>query len=143
MLALAGMAAAILYAFVDKSQHYKRWLLASITIVTVTLSYFQLTSPLPPPFTKEDAVALATSEQGTVIDNFPKTIGMWEGKVDGYEVRRETSVATIDHEIYIVTFTETWSEAATWKLSYKVERGSSSAYSESGVMPPYYKSRTP
>ncbi|WP_102349220.1 hypothetical protein [Bacillus sp. Marseille-P3661] len=148
--ALLGMVAAILYAIIDKwlyrrhlsSKNIKMFFLIPIACVVLCWGYFQLTSPPMPPFTKEDAVHFATSGQGTVIEHFPKEIGIWEGTIEGYEVKRETNVKEIEDEIYIVSFTENWkkgTERGTWELSYKIERGSLTANGEKGSIPPYYK----
>ena len=47
--------------------------------------------------------------EGTTIEKFPKKIGKWEGTIDGYQVKRETSVQEKEEEVYMVTFTENWS----------------------------------
>lgn len=147
--ALLGMVAAILYGIIDKwlahrrakSKGIKSFLLILFAALFLCWGVLQLTSPPVPPFTKEDAVRFATSGEGTVIDHFPSEIGNWEGTIDGYQVKRETSAAEIGEEIYSVTFTESWkkgSETGTWELSYKIERGSLTASGGRGETPPYY-----
>lgn len=100
----------------------------------------QWKSPPVPYFTMEDAVEFATSGKGTVIDAFPDRIGVWEGHVGGYEVRRETSASEVAPEKYVVTFTETWQkgpESGSCYYSYRVERGTLTALSSGGVPFPY------
>lgn len=147
MAALFGMVAAIVYGIFDKwlykrnlkGKSMKPFLIIPITLVVICWVYLELTSPPKPPFTKEDAVISVTSGEGTVINEFPKYIGQWEGMIEGHEVIRETSVEEIGNEVYIVTFTENWkrgSETGTWTLSYEVERQSSTLYGGEGN-PPY------
>lgn len=149
-LAIYGMLAAILYAIIDKwlfkrntnSKVVKMFFLIQIVLLLICWGYFQFISPPMPPFTKENAVEFATSGEGTLEDHFPNEIGKWEGAIDGYQVKRETNAKEIGEEVYIVTFTESWSKGTregSWALSYKVERGSLTAYDEKGIMPPYYE----
>lgn len=149
-LAFYGMLAAMLYGIIDKwlyrrdldYKSIKILFLIPIATITLSWSYLQFISPPLPPFTKEDAVKFATSGEGTAIDYFPKEIGKWEGTIDGYQVTRETSAIDMGEEIYIVTFSENWGKGSgkgSWSLSYKVERGSLTAYGETGSEPPYYK----
>ena len=147
--ALFGMLAAIVYGVFDKwlskrkikGKSVKLFIIIPIAILLVSWSYLQLTSPPMPPFTIEDAVHLATSGEGSVTDDFPKSIGKWEGTIEGYHITRETSAKEIGDEVYIVTFTEHWksgSETDTWTLSYKVDRQSMTAISNQGnIQPPY------
>ncbi|WP_438298108.1 hypothetical protein [Sporosarcina sp. FA15] len=148
-LAFYGMLAAILYAVIDKwlykrntkNKSVKLFFLIPLASLLIIWGYFQFTSPPMPPFTIEDAVTFATSGEGTTIDYFPKEISAWEGTIDGYEVKRETSAIEIGDEIYTVTFTENWRKGTvkgSWTFSYKVERGSSTATRDKGNMPPYY-----
>jgi len=145
-----GLLAALLYAIVDKclfkrfkeDKSVKAFFLIPIALLLLCWGYIQLSSPPIPPFTKEDAVQFVTSGEGTAIEYFPNDIGKWEGTVDGYRVKRETNAKEIEKEVYLVTFTETWGKGTrdrSWVLSYKVNRGSSSAYGEKGIMPPYYE----
>lgn len=146
--ALLGSLAAILYGIIDKSiekrvtknKSIKIFFLIPIASLLLCWGIFQVTSPPQPPFTIEDVVHFATSGEGTEIDLFPKTIGNWEGHIDGYEVTRETSAKEIGEEIYVVSFTESWkkgNENGTRTLSYKVERGRLEFHSEQGGPAPY------
>ena len=104
--------------------------------------YFQYTSPPMPPFTKEDAVALRTSGEDSLINHFPKEVGKNEEMIGGFTVKRETSVKEIEKEKYIVTFKEDWWRDETpnsWSISYLVDRSSSTLYDEQGKVPAYYK----
>lgn len=149
--ALAGMLAALLYAVIDKwfykrvaeSKSIKLFFLLPLASLLVVWAYFHVTSPPMPPFTKGDAIEFATSGDGTKIDHFPREVGQWEGRFNGYQVTRESNAKEIGKEIYLVTFTECWlwSQSAgegIYTISYKVERGSLSAHSEKGKLPPYY-----
>ena len=150
-LAYYGMLAAILYAVIDKwlykrgtkNKHVKMLFLIPFAFLSIAWGYLQLISPPMPPFTKEKAVEFATSgSEGTTIEKFPKKAAKWEGTIDGYQVKRETSVQEKEEEVYMVTFTENWSKGTVkgyWILSYQVERGSSSASGEKGTIPPYYE----
>lgn len=150
IFAIYGLLTALLYAIVDKylyvrlkeAKQVKVLILVPIVSLLLAYGFLQVTSPSMPPFSKEEAVQFATSGEGTPIDYFPKEIGIWEGTVDGYQVKRETNVKEIGEELYLVTFTETWGKGArdfSWSLSFKVERGTLSAYEEKGRKPPYYK----
>lgn len=150
LLALFGTAAALLYACVDswifvqsaKQKSVEYVLLVPIFIYLTAWVVFEYISPEEPPFTMENAVAFATSGDGTVTDVFPEKIGSWQGVIGEYEVTRETSAERIGNEKYIVTFTETWKkdgEIGSWSLAYEVERNSLSALFESGDLPDYYK----
>ena len=146
--ALFGMAAALLYGMMDKwlckrnvkEKSIKPFFIIPIASLVLCWSYLEITSPPKPPFTKEDAVEFATSGEGTVIDEFPDTIGKWEGAIGDYHVIRETSAEKMGKEVYLVTFTENWKkrdEKGTWTLSYKVKRQSSPLYSQEGYIPYY------
>ncbi|WP_066387185.1 hypothetical protein [Neobacillus mesonae] len=144
-LAIYGMLAAVLYGVIDKwlSRKKRRGVIVLLPIALLLLiwGYFHLTSPPMPPFTKEDAVAFATSGEGTVINEFPKKIGKWEENINGYLITKETTAKEIENEIYIVTFSESWkkgTEKGKWQLAYKVERGSLSGIGGKGSLPPYY-----
>ena len=147
-LAVAGMAVAILYAFID------RWMCArendSLSIKLLFLSplvaggllwgYFQMQSEPMPPFTVEDAIEFAADGEDSVIEDFPKKPGIWQGIIGGYHVERETSAQEIGKEKYIITFTERWDkelEKGSWIWTYEVERDSISAKSGKGMAPPY------
>ncbi|MBS4204411.1 hypothetical protein [Lederbergia citrea] len=146
-LAYYGMLAAMVYGIIDKwlykrqNKSVKMFYLIPIASVFLLWMFLQMTSPPMPPFTKEDAVQSATAGEGTTIDYFPKTIGKWEGVVDGYHVVRETNAKQIGKEIYLVTFTENWSKGTkigSWTQSYKVERNGLTADAIDFDMPPYY-----
>ncbi|WNS82331.1 hypothetical protein RRU94_16475 [Domibacillus sp. DTU_2020_1001157_1_SI_ALB_TIR_016] len=149
IFAIYGLVAALLYALIDKwvekrMENQKSikiiWLIPFI-LAFIGWLYFYISSPPVPPFTKEEAVEFATNDNETVIKSFPKEVGKWEGTIQGYNVVRETSVKELEPEVYLVTFTEHWSKEAasdSWSLSYKVDRGSLSAYDEKGKEPPYY-----
>ncbi|MGB3259981.1 hypothetical protein [Paenisporosarcina sp.] len=151
-MAIVGVLAALLYAMIDKllyrkmteSKSLKLFFFIPITSLMIFWGYFHVVSPAMPPFTKEDAIEFATSGEGTVIDHFPREIGQWEGKINGYQVTRESNAKEIGKEIYLVTFTERWSWTQSigegiYSISYTVERGSLSAHSEEGNLPPYYR----
>lgn len=151
-LGYAGMLAALLYAVLDKwldkrgttNKRVKMLFLVPLVFLVLAWGYLQLISPPMPPFTKEKAVAFATSGDGTTTDNFPKKTGKWEGTIDGYQVTRERSVRKIEKEVYLVTFTEHWKKGTVkgyWIFSYQVERGALSASGEKGKMPPYYENK--
>ncbi|ANX11751.1 hypothetical protein ABE41_006995 [Fictibacillus arsenicus] len=138
ILAVFGVAAAILYALIDrwilhrikKDKPIKMIMLTPITLFAMIWSVLSFISPDQPPFTVEDAVEFATSGVGTIIDKFPKE----EGVITVGNATRETSVKEIGDEVYIVTFTETWKDedaGGPWSISYKVERGSSTLYDQS------------
>lgn len=148
--AIAGMLTALLYAIIDKwfykrqteSKSLKMFFLLPILTLLLVWGYFHVISPPTPPFTKEDAIAYATSGEGTVIEHFPKEIGIWEGTVAGYQVTRESSAEKIGDEIYLVTFTERWSQGTGegfYTVSYKIDRQSLTARGEEGKLPPYYE----
>jgi hypothetical protein len=150
MLALYGMAAALLYALIDrwiyarreKYKSVKLFLIVPIGTILIIWGFLQIISPSMAAFTKEDAVKFVTSGEGTTIDFFPKEIGIWQGIVEGFQVELETSVKEIGDEIYKVTFTEHWKNEKvnnTWSMSYRVERGSSQLDGEEGIQPSYYK----
>ncbi|RSL34685.1 hypothetical protein D7Z54_02255, partial [Salibacterium salarium] len=103
--------------------------------------YLQFTSPPEPPFTKEDAVAFATSSKGTKIEKFPEDIGTKEDHIEGYHVTRETKAEETSEEVYRVTFVEHWEkgdDTGTYTFSFQVEKGSSLLINEQGEVPPYY-----
>ncbi|QUG40382.1 hypothetical protein KD050_13905 [Psychrobacillus sp. INOP01] len=106
--------------------------------------FLQIASPPVPPFTQEDAVSFATSGEGTMISEFPKEIGTWTGTIGDYEVKRETSVISIDDEEYVVTFTEEWRKgyiSGSSLTSYIVDRNSMTINESEGNSPPYYDSQ--
>jgi hypothetical protein len=150
--AFYGMLAALLYAVIDRwlyrreteVTNVKKVLFAPAASVLLLWGYFQAISPPLPPFTIEHAVEFATSGEGTPIENFPKEIGELEDSFDGYQIKRETSAKEIGDELYLVTFKENWMYGdvkGSWSISYKVDRGSSTADREEGYLPPYYKKR--
>lgn len=148
LLAIAGMIVALFYAWVD------RWLYARANVQRSTdmfylfpviacgllFGVFQLQSEPLPPFGMNEAVAFATDGEGTVTDHFPKQVGKWEGRIDGYQVERETAAKETGNETYLITFTERWTkgeEKGSWFLSYEVDRRSLTAKSGKGTSPPY------
>ncbi|WP_409300241.1 hypothetical protein [Peribacillus sp. SCS-155] len=149
-LAFYGMAAALLYACIDRwvykrmeeQNDIKMFYLIPVLILSLLWGYYTIISAPEPPFTKHDAVAFATSGSGTAEDDlFPKKIGKWHGTIEGYQVERETSAKKIGKEKYVVTFTEKWEkdgDKGTWHSSYEVGRGSSGNLGgETGDEPPY------
>jgi hypothetical protein len=149
-LAIYGMLAAILFALIDKwlykrKQRSKRVhmsLLIPIGLFLILWSYFNYTATPMPPFTKEDAVKYATSNQGLGIEHFPKEIGKWKGTINGYQVKRETIAKEVEKEVYLVSFKESWKKGAIdgyYIFSYKIERGSLSAQGSNGTIPPYFE----
>lgn len=151
---IAGILIAVLYGTFDKWLQ-KRWLqdkgskalfIAPFLAFVLLGGFFQFTSPSLPSVTAEDAVEFTTTDKGTKIDDFPKKVGTWEGKVDGYEVERTTAVEQLEENFYLVTFTESWQnsmENGTWMISYQVDRESMTLYDEEGDMPPYDMIETP
>lgn len=149
LLAIFGLAVALLYACIDrwmlfqsvKQRSVKLILLIPIFLYTLSWGALEYISPAEPPFTKEDAVAFATSGDGSVTDVFPAKIGKWQGGIGEYKVTRETAAKKLGNDKYIVTFTETWEndgKTGTWSLAYQVERNSMTALSGTGRYPPYY-----
>jgi len=147
-----GMVVAILYGVIDKwlykrqskGKSLKMFVLIPITFIFLSWLLLQWTSPPQPPFTKEEAITTATAGVGTLIDYFPKEVGLQEETIDGYKVVRETSVKEIGKEKYIVTFKEDWqigNSKNAWLMSYIVKRGTSTLYEYEGVEPSYYKNK--
>lgn len=147
--ALAGMTAALLYAITDRwlairiteRKSLKHFIIVPILLYVFSWGLLQLISPSMPYFTKEDAVEFATASEGTIIDLFPKEIGEKVERINGYKVIRETKVAEMKQEVYIVTFIESWSnedDSGNWYISYKVKRGQLSAYNQGGNAPSYH-----
>ena len=147
-LAVAGMAVAILYAFIDRwmcarendSLSIKLLFLSPIVAGGLLWGYFQLVSEPMPPFTVEDAIKFAADGEDSVIEDFPKKAGIWQGMIGGYHVERATSAKEIGREKYLITFTETWEkggEKGSWIWTYEVERDSVSAKSGKGTASPY------
>ena len=147
-LAVAGMAVAVLYAFID------RWMCArendSVSIKLLFLSpivaggllwgYFQSVSEPMPPFTAVEAIEFAAGGDDSVVAAFPKKASIWKGRIGGYYVERETSAKEIGKEKFMITFTESWNkglEKGSWIWIYEVERDSVSAKSGKGTAPPY------
>lgn len=150
IFAMFGLLTALFYAIIDRwvfarilnKKKIKLFFIIPVVIYGLSWGTFQVISPTQPPFTKEDAVAFATSGEGTIIDRFPEKIGEVEEVIGGFKVVKETSVKEIEHEVYIVTFSEKWSngyEEGKWTISYKVTRGQLGAYGESGEEPPYWQ----
>lgn len=147
VLALYGMGVALFYGVIDKwiarrntlDKTVIPFLLVPIVLVIVSWGYLFVSSEALPPFTKEDAVAFATSGEGSTIEQFPSSIGTWEGEIDGMHVIRETAVKEVGSEIYTVTFTETWTSgrqsSGSWSMSYRVERGAMTLLGETGDLP--------
>lgn len=144
--ALYGFCAAMIYAIVDrvilvrkrKGKRNRLFYLFPISLYIASWAILQIISPPMPPFTPEDAVEFAMSGEGTAINQFPKTIGTWEGEADGYYVVRETSVEEYGKETYIVTFNEKWEKQdkeGEWYLSYKVDRNSMTLFQNGGESP--------
>jgi hypothetical protein len=134
-LAVFGVAAALLYACIDrwilhrikKEKPTLILMLTPLALFMMTWSFLSFFTPDRPPFTAENAVEFVTSGKGTIIDKFPKE----EGVITVGNATRETSVDEVGDEVYIVTFTETWIDedaGGPWSISYKVERGSSTLY---------------
>ena len=147
-LALYGMGVALFYGVIDKwiarrnalGKTVTPFLLVPIVLVIVPWGYLFVSSEALPPFTMEDAVAFATSGEGSTIEQFPSSIDTWEGEIDGMHVIRETAAKEVGREIYTVTFTEMWAsgvQSGAWSMSYRVERGSMTLLGETGEMPTY------
>lgn len=150
VFAVLGMIAAILYAVIDKWLYRRMqkdkgivwFFIVPVVAIFITWGTLQFISPTMPPFTADDAVAIATSGEDMENEYFPKQIGVWEGDVDGFAVKRETSAEEIEDELYLVTFTESWKKGdlqGSWSFSYKVDRTSLTAHGGKGAIPPYYK----
>lgn len=148
MSAVVGMAAALLYAVIDrwlykiKKKGIKLFIFIPIIVYALMWGCLQVLSPPTPPFTADDAVEYATSGKGTAIELFPEEIGKWSGEIDGYHVVRKTSVEKVEHQVYIVIFTEAWvkgEESGSRYISYEVERQSLTVSDRGGPTPPYYK----
>lgn len=138
LAALYGMMAAILYGIIDKwlqgrrkkAKGMKAAFLIPIATIVICWGYLQIILPPLPPFTEEDAILEATSDEDSITEGFPKFVGKWEERIEDYRVIKETSVEEIGKETYLVTFTETWEkgeERDTWSFAYKVDRNSLSA----------------
>lgn len=138
ILAVFGVASALLYACIDRWIHHRikkdkptlMLMLTPIALFMMTWFILSFITPDRLAFTAEDAVEFVTSGKGTIIDKFPKA----EGVITVGNATRETSVEEIGNEVYIVTFTETWKHedaGGPWSISYKVERGSSTLYDHS------------
>lgn len=153
VLAFTGMAVAFIFAIIDKylkrritnEKNVNSFFFTPLALVIVVWGYFQFfTDPLLP-FTEEMAVEMATSGEGTTIEKFPKEIGIWEGTIDGFFIKRETSAKKVNvkKELYEITFTESWryiskehsSKEYSWSMTYHVDRNSSSLRKESGPVP--------
>lgn len=149
LLAIFGFITAIFFAFLDlwlirnsyKTKQLFSLILSPFLILFCLWLYLQVMSPPVPPFTQEDAVSFATSGEGTMISEFPKEIGTWTGTIGDYEVKRKTSVISIDHEEYVVTFEEEWRKgyiSGSYLTSYIVDRNSMTMKESEGNSPPYY-----
>ncbi|KWW22076.1 hypothetical protein AS888_05955 [Peribacillus simplex] len=149
-LVIAGMVAALFYAFIDRwlyvrdkaQQTTKLFLLFPPLACGLLCVYFQIISEPLPPFSTEDAVEFATDGEGTFTEVFPKYVGKVDEMIHGYHVERETSAKGIGKEKYLITFTERWNkgkEKGFWSFSYEVERKSLTAYDDKGTYPPYYQ----
>ena len=145
-----GVVPALIYGLVDRwlyiknmdVSHIKFGLLIPVALTLILWAIFSLTSETRPSFTSEEAIELATSGEGTISSNFPKDKKKWSGKVEGFQVSRESSARKTGDNEYIVTFTETWEKGylnGTYKIHYIVDRNTVSLHSESGPVPPYYK----
>ncbi len=94
-LALPGMIVALFYALIDRwlfvrakvQKSFKMFFLVPFVICGLLWGYFQIMSE---PYTMVDAIEDAAAN-GTVPDVFPKSVGKWEGQIDGYRVERETT----------------------------------------------------
>lgn len=148
--AVLGMIAAIFYALIDKWLYRRMqnekgiiWFyIVPVVAIFIIWGTLLMISPRMHPFTADDAVSFATSGEDLENEYFPKEIGVWEGDVDGFAVKRETSAEEIEDELYLVTFTESWKKGDlqdSWSFSYKVDRTSLTAHGGKGAIPPYYK----
>jgi len=93
-----------------------------------------------PAFTAEAAIEFSADGEDSVVEDFPKKTGIWQGRIGGYHVERETSAKEIGRETYIITFSERWDkglEKGSWIWIYEVARDSVSAKSGKGTAPPY------
>ncbi|OIU71752.1 hypothetical protein [Rossellomorea aquimaris] len=149
LMAVSGMAAAVIYGVIEiwiarrmrSERSIKMFVIVPAAVYLFAWGIGQALSPPVPPFTKEDAVEFAVSGEGTSIDYFPEEIGVWEGNINGYKVKRETLVKETGRETYVIIFKEKWDsgiEKGQYSLSYKVKRGSSTINGQTGDTPPYY-----
>ncbi len=148
--AIFGMAAALLYALIDRllllykgPKRKKVYLFTSIPILFSLIAWITLeyTSPKIPPFTKEEAVKIAASDEGRVLGTFPDKIGKVEGTINDYRVIMATEASELEKEKYLVVFTEIWEgngEKGVRSVSYVVERHTLLSQGEKGKVPPYY-----
>lgn len=149
-LMFLGIVPALIYSIVDRwlytknldGRHITFGFLSPIALAVVLWLFFSLISESRPPFTSEEAIALATFGEDTISSTFPKGKDKWSGNIEGFNVSRKTSAIKIGDDQYLVTFTETWEKGylnGTYSVSYIVNRNSVSLHSEGGKSPPYYK----
>lgn len=143
-----GLFGAVLYGILDKwflkrqvaNKRSYGMVLAPLALFFFGWGFiFLIATPLPP-FTAAEAVEYATSGNGTTLDDFPNEAGIWEGEIAGFQVTRETAVTEMAEGLYLVSFIEHWKNEHTdgvAEMSYMVERGSSTFYSDNGETPPY------
>ncbi|GIN96656.1 hypothetical protein J6TS1_25260 [Siminovitchia terrae] len=148
--AITGMSAALLYALVDRllllykgPKRKKVYFFALIPILLSLIAWVTLeyTSPKIPPFTKEEAVKIAASDEGRALGTFPDKIGQREGIINDYRVTMKTEASELEKEKYLVVFTETWEgngEKGVRSVSYVVEENFFQSQGEEGTVPPYY-----
>ncbi len=145
---IAGILVAMLFGIIDKWL-LKRWrqdkgnkalFITPFVAFVLLMGYYYVTSPSLPPFTAEEAIESATSNNDSVTDRFPDEIGTWKGEIEDYRVERTTEMKKADENVYIVTFTEEWEKGTirdSWTISYQIERGTSVLHVEQGDLPPY------
>lgn len=130
-----------LILYLNKKSVYRYFIVVPIVLYVCVWGVLELQSPNLPPFTKEDAVEMATEPDGTIIEMFPKEVGVWNGKIDGYSVLRETRAEETSNEVFHITFTEKWEqndESGEWSIRYEVDRSSMTAKKSTGERPPYW-----
>ncbi|MFD0590429.1 hypothetical protein ACFQZE_20785 [Paenibacillus sp. GCM10027627] len=114
--------------------------LLPIAVITVSGLFWQSNAAPLPAFDQAAAVKFATSSKDTVIDSFPKHVGMETADIQGYWVTKETAVQPVGEEKYEVTFTEEWSkenESGERWYTYIVDRHSMLSKDSGGITPPY------
>ncbi|MBH5319774.1 hypothetical protein I6N90_18405 [Paenibacillus sp. GSMTC-2017] len=135
----------LLICIQNNKHRLKVWIGLFLLPIVITVLVSALLPPAPPPlpvgpFTKEDAVSIATAGDGTMTRVYPDQVGKTTTEIDGYSVTRETKVSELGEETYEVFFVESWSKeedrGEQW-VSYIVSRGSLEHNGSGGKSPPF------
>ncbi len=141
---LIGVVVAIFYACIDRwvDKDIENENKVAIILLTPFLlfglfwGYFKVSSP---PYKPEHAIEQTLNGFFTEESRiFPEKIGRWEGKIDRFNVVRETAVEEIEKNTYIVTFTETWADensSGSWFKSFQASPSGTSSYDNGGFSP--------